>query len=49
MRYGLDLFPIFIVLAISGRYRVFHYACLAAGGYMALRFMSQFAQSAWVA
>jgi len=49
MRYGLELFPIFIVLAISGRYRVFHYAYLGASGYLALRFMSEFAQSIWVA
>jgi hypothetical protein len=49
MRYGLELFPIFIVLAISGRFRLFHYAYLAAGGFLALRFMSQFAQSGWVA
>jgi Gpi18-like mannosyltransferase len=49
MRYGLELFPIFIALAISGRFRAFHYAYLAVSGYMALRFMSEFAQSVWVA
>ena len=49
MRFGLELFPIFIVLAISGRFRAFHYAYLAAAGYMALRFMSEFAQNIWVA
>lgn len=49
MRFGLELFPIFIVLAISGRFRLFHYAYLGVAGYMALRFMSQFAQNVWVA
>lgn len=49
MRYGLELFPIFITLAVSGRFRVFHYAYLAAAGYLALRFMSEFAQGGWVA
>src|SRR5205823_1470761 len=49
MRYGLELFPVFIALAISGRYRVFHYAYLTVAGYLALRFMSEFAQSVWVA
>jgi hypothetical protein len=49
MRFGLELFPIFIVLAISGRFRAFHYAYLAAASYLALRFMSEFAQNIWVA
>ena len=48
-RYGLELFPIFITLAVSGRFRAFHYACLAVAGYLALRFMSEFAHAAWVA
>jgi len=49
MRYGLELFPVFIALAISGRYRAFHFAYLAIAGYLALRFMSEFAQGLWVA
>jgi hypothetical protein len=49
MRYGLELFPIYIVLAISGRHRLFHYAYIAVAGYLALRFMMQFAQGVWVA
>jgi hypothetical protein len=49
MRYGLELFPIFGALAVSGRYRVFHFAYVLTAGYLALRFMSEFAQSVWVA
>ena len=49
MRYGLELFPIFIALAISGRYRPFHIAYVVVAGYLALRFMSEFARGIWVA
>jgi type VI protein secretion system component VasF len=49
MRYGLELFPMCMALAVSGRYRVFHYAYVAMSFYLALRFMTEFAQSVWVA
>jgi hypothetical protein len=49
MRYGLELFPIFIALAISSRHRMFHVAYVVVAGYLALRFMSEFANSIWVA
>ena len=49
MRYGLELFPIFIALAVSGRFRAFHLAFVALSSYLALRFMVQFASGIWVA
>jgi hypothetical protein len=49
MRYGLELFPVFIVLAISSRHRLFDYAYTGIAGYLALRFMAQFAQGVWIA
>jgi Mannosyltransferase (PIG-V) len=49
MRFGLELFPAFVVLAMSGRYRLFHYTYLASAGYLALRFMFEFAQGVWIA
>jgi hypothetical protein len=49
MRYGLELFPVFITLAVSGRYRLFHYSYLAVASYLAVRFMFLFAQGAWIA
>jgi hypothetical protein len=49
MRYGLELFPVFIALAISGRHRPFNATFIVVAGYLALRFMSEFASSLWVA
>lgn len=49
MRYGLELFPIFVVLALSGRYRLFHWSYLVLASAAAARFMAAFASSQWVA
>lgn len=49
MRNGLHLFPVFIVLALSGRLRVFHWTFVIVSTLLALRFMVAFAQGYWVA
>jgi hypothetical protein len=49
MRYGLELFPIFFVLAISGSSRPFHITFLALSSYLAVRFMSAYSSGVWIA
>jgi hypothetical protein len=49
MRYGLELFPIFMVLAISGRSPLFHYAYIVLAGLAALRLMTLYASGEWIA
>lgn len=48
-RYGLELFPVFLVLGVSGQHRLFHWSFVALSSVMALRFMAAFAQGYWVA
>lgn len=49
MRYGLALFPAFIVLAIAGGNRLFHQSYLVASSSLAAVFMALFAAGYWVA
>jgi hypothetical protein len=49
MRYGLDMFPIFIVLALAGRQRWFHESYLILSTGLATVFAVMFALHYWVA
>jgi hypothetical protein len=49
MRYALELFPIFITLAILGRKPLFHRAYLAVAILNGLKLMSLFALGEWIA
>ena len=49
MRYGLVLFPAFIVLAMAGRHRAFHQTYLVVATSLASLFMAAFALGYWVA
>ncbi|MBI3968604.1 MAG: hypothetical protein HY329_23465 [Chloroflexi bacterium] len=49
MRYGLALFPVFIILALAGRHPAFHQAYLVAATGFATFLMTLFALGFWVA
>ena len=48
-RHALALFPLFIVLAIWGQRRYFHWAWLALSVVLAIGFMARFASGNWIA
>lgn len=48
-RHALALFPLFIVLAIWGRHRYFHWAWLLLSVVLAIGFMARFASGNWIA
>jgi hypothetical protein len=49
LRYGVELFPIYIVIGISGRSRAFQYAFVAVSSLIALRFAMLYASGTWLA